>query len=193
MTSRDILFTTETDGLPRHSVISEKYIHLFPNMLEFTMRRIGTYENLSLLLDHGIEVPEKITEINGITDELIAEHGVVPEGAANLICTLLMDGDCLVSHNVDFHIKVLKAFYFRMGKEFPKITTKCLQSSLIEDCAIPFDEEDPSKGFKKPSLDELKVKYNVPQQASKMDAMHFIYDSVGDKLIGEETIKPASF
>lgn len=191
---KDIIFTTETDGLVKHQIVSEKYIHLFPNMLEFSMRIPGASENLTLLIDNQIEIPEKLSEINGITLDLIDEHGVVPEGALNLIDTLIQDGDCLVSHNVSFHLRVLKAFYFRQGRKFPEISTKCLQTDGTDICKVFFDPENPDDSkYKKPSLKEMKAILNIPNECDKMDSLMAIYDEIKDQLNEERPIKPASF
>jgi DNA polymerase III epsilon subunit-like protein len=192
--TKEIIFTTETDGLVRHHVVNEKNIKLFPNMLEFSMRIAGASENLTLLIDNGITIPEHITKINGIDKKLMEAHGVVPEGAINLIDTMIQGGDCLVSHNLSFHIRVLKAFYFRNGRKFPEVTTKCLQEDGTGICKILFDPEDPdNSSYKKPTLNEMKAIFNIPNEASKMDSLVAIYDEIKDVLSEQRPIKPASF
>ena len=191
--SRDIIFTTETDGLVKHEIVSDKYIHLFPNMLEIVVKIPGASTHLALLLNHGVTIPEHITKINGIDNDLIEKYGIVPAGAANLLSTMLMDGDCLVSHNVEFHLKVLKAFYFRFGKEFPDVSTKCLQKDLIDVCKVPFDADNLDKGFKKPSLDHIKQHFNIPKDSSKIDSLHIAYENTKGLLNEQRAIKPASF
>lgn len=191
---KNIIFTTETDGLVRHHVINDKNIKLFPNMLEFSMRIVGASENLTLLIDNGVAIPEDITKINGIDKELMEAYGVVPEGAINLISTLIQDGDCLISHNLSFHIRVLKAFYFRHGRKFPEVSTKCLQEDGTNICKILFDPDKPDDtNYKKPTLKEMKAIFNVPNQASKMDSLAVIYEEIKDILNEQRPIKPASF
>lgn len=191
---KDIVFTTETDGLVRHHVVNEKNIKLFPHMLEFSMRIPGASENLNLLIDNGIEIKDHITKINGIDADLIEEHGVVPGGALNLIDTLIEDGDCLVSHNVSFHVRVLKAFYFRLGRKFPDVSTKCLQTDGTNLCKIYFDADNPDdSNYKKPTLNEMKAVLNIPNEASKMDSLMAIYDEMKDILNEERPVRPASF
>lgn len=191
---KDILFTTETDGLCKHKVVSKKFIHLFPNMLEFNMRIPGANENLNLLINHGVPVPEQITKLNGITNELIAEQGSDPFGSMKLIETLIQDGDRLISHNVAFHLKVLQAFYLRMDKKFPKVETVCLQELGTDICKIYFNPEEPEEGrYKKPSLPEMKELFNIPEQADKMDAIAAIYEHMKGTISEQKPVKPASF
>jgi len=189
---KDIIFTTETDGLVKHKLVNEKYIHLFPNMLKIVIGLPNQDSRMTLLVDNRIDIPEKITKINGITNELIEEFGVAPLGVLDLLKTIINEGDCLVSHNVEFHLAVLKAFYFRLGEKFPEVSTKCLQKSLIDVVKKPFNEEDPDSGFKKPSVDHLKEFYSV-EDFDKFQSLRKIYNLSGEHLIEESPIKPASF
>lgn len=190
---KDIIFTTETDGLVKHQVISDKYIHLFPHMLQISLQDEDGAQPTKILIDNGIDIKEHITKINGIDNKLIAKHGVNPLAAIALIKLHINDGDCLVSHNVDFHLKVLKAFYYRNGVKFPEVSTKCVQSSLIDTVRIPFDADNLDKGYKKPSLDHLKEFYGIPSETQKIESLHKIYQSSKELLLEQREVKPASF
>jgi DNA polymerase III epsilon subunit-like protein len=190
---KDIIFTTETDGLVKHQVVSDKYIHLFPHMLQISLQDEDGAQPTKILIDNNIEIKEHITKINGIDNKLIAKHGVNPLAAIALIRLHINDGDCLVSHNVDFHLKVLKAFYYRNGVKFPEVSTKCVQSSLIDTVRVPFDAEDLEKGFKKPSLDHLKEYYNIDKDMPKIESLFKVYGAAKELLVEQREVKPASF
>lgn len=189
---RDIIFTTETDGLVRHQVVSDKYIHLFPNMLKITLAQPGDEHYTSLIIDNGVEIKERITKINGIDKSLIDQHGVSPIGALEIIDSLIQDGDCLVSHNVSFHLRVLKAFYHRLGRKFPDVSTKCLQTDGTGICRVPFNKDEPSDQYKKPSIDEMKEFFDIVVPG-KMESLLAIYSFMKDVLNEERPVKPASF
>tara|TARA_R110000822_G_scaffold67842_1_gene165087 strand:- start:3559 stop:4137 length:579 start_codon:yes stop_codon:yes gene_type:complete len=191
--SKDIIFTTETDGLVRHQVVSDKYIHLFPNMLEFTAKIPGEEVYLQIYINNQVDVPDKISVINGITKDLIEERGITPVGAANLILAFIEEGDCLVSHNVSFHIRVFKAFFHRLGMQLPELSTKCLQTDGTEVCAIPFKEDDPKSNFKKPTLGEMKSHFGIEETTSKIESLLVVYNNMRDILNEERPVKPASF
>lgn len=186
--SKDIIFTTETDGLCRHTVVSDKYIHLFPNML-----KIEINDRAPMLVDNDIDIKEHITKINGLDRELLSKEGYRAEELIKIIQPLINDGDCLVSHNVDFHVKVLKAFYFRQGVRFPEVSTKCLQTSLIDETKVLFDESDPDSGYKKPSVEHLRHHYNLPDKLTKFEVISAVYEVAGSLLHEEKRVKPASF
>lgn len=176
---KDIVFTTETDGLVKHTLVNDKFIHLFPNMLDISLRVQGARENLNILVDNGINITDEITKINGITNEDIKEFGVKPDKVIELIDQIVADGDALITHNVKFHSKVLEAFYFRVGRKLPDIKFICLQSVCTDILKIVSDVEGE---YKYPSLRELRAYYNVPDQASKMDGLVMIYDTVKEQL-----------
>lgn len=176
---KDIVFTTETDGLVKHTLVNDKFIHLFPNMLDISLRVQGAKESLNVLVDNGIDIPKEVTKINGITNEDVEQYGASPEKVSELLEKVINDGDALITHNAKFHSKVLEAFYFRIGKKMPDVQFICLQSLCTDLLRIVSDFEGE---YKYPSLKELRSYYNIPNEASKMDSLVLIYDLVKEQL-----------
>ncbi len=56
-------------------------------------------ERMSWILNYGIEIPEEITKITGITPELIAEKGIDPRQAMDEFLPLISNAGAHLTHN----------------------------------------------------------------------------------------------
>jgi len=105
-----LLFDFETTGLnpDRDAIIEIGAVRMEKQGLHYV--ETGA---LDVLIDVGIRLPEKITEITGITNEMLKEKGVSPEEATALIRSLYDDQALLVAYNLQFDISFLRALFRR--------------------------------------------------------------------------------
>lgn len=195
MNKRYICFSTETDGLVKHTIVNDKYIHLFPNMLDFNGLD-DDYNFLNVYINHGTKVPEHITKINGIDDALLAEKGHLPEEAAKAILKFLGSGDIvLVTHNIKFHTKVLESFFYRLGLKLPEYSYIDIQEDLTDTINIKFTDKEGNltDKVKKPTLTEIRDFYNIDVDLNKVGSIRKIYNITKGVLNERKSVKPASF
>lgn len=89
-----LVWDLETTGLEKENC----------KILEIGYTRVingETKESQSFVLNHGIPVPEKIVEITGITDEIVAKEGMDPEKAIRAFLEVLYPflSEAHVTHN----------------------------------------------------------------------------------------------
>lgn len=94
----------------------------------------------SWVLNHGIEIPEKITEITGITKEIIEEEGVNPDIALSEFIRLLVESDLHLTHNgfkfdIPFLIKQLKAIPGTPDHSF-NFFQQCLEANGLDSAVM---------------------------------------------------------
>ena len=95
-----VYFDTETTGVnPEEDEIIELAFEVYED-------GIKKYE-YDKLLNSPCEVPEKITEITGITTKMIREKGTSPGNALNNIISYLNKGPLMVAHNCQFDLNFL--------------------------------------------------------------------------------------
>lgn len=104
-------FDTETTGV---SPTSDRIV------TAALIRREGArVETLTWLIDPGVEIPARATEVHGITTEHAREHGVPPEGALEEIAATLADalgsGVPVVGFNVQYDLTILESELARHG------------------------------------------------------------------------------
>lgn len=105
-----LLFDFETTGLnpDRDAIIEIGAVRM--------EKRQGRYVEtgaLDLLINVGVKLPAKITEITGITDDMLKEKGVSPEEATAMMRALYDEHALLVAYNLQFDISFLRAFFRR--------------------------------------------------------------------------------
>ena len=176
---KDIIFTTETDGLVKHTIVNDKFIHLFPNMIDISLRIVGANENLDILIDNDIDIKPEMTRIHGITNEDIVDKGIRPKQAIEVIDKVIQDGDVLITHNAKFHSKVLEAFYFRLGKKMPEISFLCLQGLGTEICKLG---EKINGKHKYPKLDEILDHFKVRGDDNKLNKILQCFDLIKESV-----------
>lgn len=104
-------FDTETTGV---SPTSDRIV------TAALIRREGdTVEARTWLIDPGVEIPARATEVHGITTEQARAEGVAPEGALEEIAASLADalaeGTPIVGFNVQYDLTILDAELARHG------------------------------------------------------------------------------
>lgn len=107
-----IVFDTETEGLnpSEHHIIQLSGMKMSP--FDFSKR-----QTFQFYINPGRPLTDKIVEITGITDEILAneplEEVVFPD-----IEAFFGDNPFVIGHNVNFDIRMTKALYERQGKTF---------------------------------------------------------------------------
>ena len=85
----------------------------------------------STLVKPSIPIPQEITDITGITDDMVADAPDIDEALDGLSMFLNPD-DLVVGHNVGFDVRFLAAAYSRIGEEFaPEIFDTCGVSRIL--------------------------------------------------------------
>ena len=85
----------------------------------------------STLVKPSIPIPQEITDITGITDDMVADAPDIDEALDGLSMFLNPD-DLVVGHNVGFDVRFLAAAYSRIGKEFmPEAFDTCAVSRML--------------------------------------------------------------
>ncbi len=112
-----IFFDLETDGFDRELGHILSFSAIDADCSDFIAREV---KRMDLYINHGIEIPQAITDINHLTTEYLGEHGVAPEQAAKKIVEFLGNERCIVAgyNNNFFDNPFLKNFLNRYGYEF---------------------------------------------------------------------------
>lgn len=159
-----LVFDTETTGLipRRYESISEcPYILqlaciLYDTKTNHVIDVINEYVSIS----DNIEIPERVTEINKITRELLVEKGKDINGILDKFYNLLGRCDMILGHNVDFDVKMIKLEFQRNSKVMEDNMIQklykyyCTMKSGTALCQIQCENKY-GKYFKYPRLEEL--------------------------------------
>lgn len=100
------IIDVETTGLSDDSEIIE--------MAALRIRDNEIAESVELLVQPEKPVPKEITELTGITDEMLRTNGVSPEKAMRTF-TEFIGEDILVGHNVNFDLKYIRKLTKKTG------------------------------------------------------------------------------
>ena len=109
-----VFFDTETTGLDANAC---QIIELAAIRIEQTDRgtlRMADTADMFVKLPEGQRLPEKITELTGITDAILEAEGVSEADAAARFTDMLRDGPVLlVAHNAQFDLLFCRAMLWR--------------------------------------------------------------------------------
>lgn len=153
-----LIFDVETDGLPKSKYAFPEEVNNWPRVLQISWLLfdksgdIIDFDN-SYLKYHG-HVPEKATEKNRITDEILLEKGQDHQVVWNKFIDAVRNSKALVSHNIDFDLPIVEAELIRngYGKHLSGKKTFCTMKTGTNYCRIPSPY---GSGYKYPTLEEL--------------------------------------
>lgn len=157
-----IFFDVETTGLP----ISwkEKYTNKsnWPYIVQLAY--IISYEDNEIseeqdyiLKPEGFTIPEKSTDIHGISNKIALTIGKNRKEVLSSFALQIRSCDYVVAHNADFDINVLRCEFLRNNIEDPfkeDLNIICTMKKSIDFCKIP----SAYGNYKWPSLQELYAK-----------------------------------
>lgn len=155
-----LFFDVETDGLPKDYKAKLEDVDNWPLVVQLAWALYDENEYLvkskSSLIWQKESLPEEVTKIHGITDDMLKKYGtpigsVLPDFKWD--CTL---SKYLIAHNIDFDKKVVGAEFAREGQQklnYDDYKLICTMESSTEYCELPGNY-----GFKWPKLEELYFK-----------------------------------
>jgi len=103
-----LIFDTETTGLiPKSLDLPMPYITQLSFIVYDTqLNKIRTTFDSYIQLPKGVEVPQIVTELTGITNEK-CEKGIPIQQALGIFYHTMILCDCIIAHNIEFDIKMI--------------------------------------------------------------------------------------
>lgn len=105
-----LVFDFETTGLDSGS---DEIIEIGAVKLQNINDEFVIVDELSLLVIPSAPISSKITEITGITNELLLRNGVTQEEAFNDFSLMISSDTLLIAYNIAFDLGFLQTFYRR--------------------------------------------------------------------------------
>lgn len=112
----------------------------------------------------GYTVPKHITDINGITDEKLANGYTIKEAAATLMREIVKSTFTAHTFNKDFQDTIMSNIFFKADRQVPIVAFVDLLELARDHVAIP----NASGNFKYPSFKECVAKFNLEGSKSEM-------------------------
>jgi DNA polymerase III subunit epsilon len=115
---RTLIFDTETTGLANFKAPLEK--QPYPVQLACMLKDgAQVYAVCNVIINAGVEVPPAVSELHGITNDSLQLYGIKLAEAVSLFCSLLLQADRIVAHNIDFDLTIMAAAIVRVFPENP--------------------------------------------------------------------------
>jgi DNA polymerase-3 subunit epsilon len=155
-----LLFDTETTGftkpnLPLDHPDQPYIVQLAAQLCEDDGKPIAGF---SLIIDNGVEIPEKAAAVHGITAEKAVQFGVSPTSALAHFAHFHQRADLIIAHNIRFDKMVMEVAMTReQGKEM-RITKPCYCTMETATPVINMPPTDRmlAAGFNKPKAPKLE-------------------------------------
>jgi DNA polymerase-3 subunit epsilon len=155
-----LFFDTETTGfiqdrLPVDHASQPYIVQLAAQLCESNGNPLIGF---SLIIDNGVDIPEKAAAVHGITTERAVQFGVSPTSALSLFAHLHQRADLIVAHNINFDKAVMETAMTRQqGKEMRlKKPVFCTMNAATPIVNLPPTERMMASGFNKPKAPRLE-------------------------------------
>lgn len=152
-----LFFDTETTGfyLNRLPYGHEDQPHIVQIAMSLMDEDGKSVASANLIVNPGVPIPAKATDIHGISDEMAAAVGVSEKTAASMFNFFADRADLIVAHNVEFDMNVMACAYARLGVEAPVRITACTMSSATPILNLPPTERMLAAGINRPKSPKL--------------------------------------
>jgi len=129
-----LFFDTETTGFKSHDFTPE--IVQIGALLQdcTTMRVLG---ELNVIITAKNPIPQVVSDIHGITDELSASAGVESSVAEHLFSQLVIKADLLVAHNIQFDLGIIEGAWPLANAEMSIKEKYCTMLNTMDILQIP--------------------------------------------------------
>lgn len=114
-----LVFDTETTGIPEFSKPSDDpgqphVVDIACSLYDGIGLEIGRFD---AIINPGVEIPDEVAQIHGITTEIAREHGIPPGEALDRFLELVRRAAVIVGHNVSFDIRMMRIMAARVTGE----------------------------------------------------------------------------
>ncbi|WP_185871413.1 DNA polymerase III subunit alpha [Blattabacterium cuenoti] len=156
-----LIVDTETTGLPVSYNLPITNVEDWPRIVQISWQNhdiIGDYTEFKSFIikpDH-YDIPFNAFKIHGITNEKADKYGVDLSFVLNEFKKSLDKSQCLIGHNLDFDIKVIKCEFFRKKISVSFLKKKLLDTKVISTSYCKLSGI--GKRLKWPTLSELYQK-----------------------------------
>ena len=177
----NVIFDTETTGIPPKGSHWETDFNQFPYIVQLSWKRSDQDFVHDYIINNGVDIPEAATAVHGITQEMADESEFSFKHIAYLFTDDCMLSEKIIGHNVYFDTSIFKANIWRATKTeaIRQMTNVTLHKDkridtmmkTIKFCSIPFAN---GKGKKWPKLEELYMKLfneSFPAHNAKEDVL----------------------
>lgn len=179
----NVIFDTETTGIPPKGTHWEKDFMQFPHIVQLSWKRSDQdHVNDFIIKNNGVEIPEATTAVHGITTEMANASQFYFGTVASLLIKDCLEAEKIIAHNGYFDISITKANilrFFGAGSLHNKALEALHKDKRIDTmmktikfCALPFPNG--RGGFKWPKLEELYFKLfneSFPAHNAKEDVL----------------------
>lgn len=166
----NVIFDTETTGLPPKGGHWEKDFLYFPHIVQLSWKRTDQEHVNDYIINNGVQIPEAATAVHGITQEMADASEYSFLDIAILFIEDAIQAEKIIAHNGYFDISIFKANVLRSTLNRPAFTQfndQVIQAlhkdkridtmmKTIKFCAVPFPNG--RGGWKWPKLEELYLK-----------------------------------
>lgn len=114
--------------------------------------------SVSLVVNPGVPIPQKASDVHGITDDIAEERGVTPALAVNMFRHLYNLADTVVAHNVKFDKGIMEVAATRRHGQIVELTKPvfCTMEAASPIVDLPPTERMIAAGFNKPKPPKLE-------------------------------------
>lgn len=153
-----LIFDSETTGLPLWREPSDDprqphIVDLACSLFDNTGAEVERYDTI---INPGVEIPDDVARLHGITTEIAREQGEQPDVALVNFMALYRQADLVVGHNVSFDIRMVRILSARVtGEKWDcDLPTFCTMRRTTNICKIPSANQRHPKDWKWPRLTE---------------------------------------
>ena len=130
-----LVFDFETTGV---NPFEDEIIEIGAIKLELINQNYEIVEELSVLVKQDKPLPEKITEITGITDEMLELDGVTRSEAFQMFKNLYTEDSLLIAYNIQFDIWFLINLFYKEQDRFFELKNDSLDAMAVYKDFHPF-------------------------------------------------------
>lgn len=153
-----LIFDTETTGLPLWKEPSDHPDQ--PRLVDIACDLWSDPETLvdsfDAIVNPGIEIPEELAALHGITTEIALAEGIMPAVMLDRFFDMVSRADLIVGHNVSFDIRMMRIEAARhTGEKWENgLPTYCTMRKATNHCRIPSPRQRHPEDWKWPNLGE---------------------------------------
>lgn len=161
-----LFFDTETTGF-KSATYTPRIVQLAAILQDTESKRVLQEYN-TLIITDGIEIPEVVTKIHGITNVLADAYGMGIELVDQLFGTMILKADILVAHNISFDLEMVQCNFPSSAGVLSQKKKYCTMLNSTKIVGIPGTH---MNGNKYPRLGEAYQYFFGKQFDNAHDAM----------------------